>query len=355
MAVQRGPPLDRIAAQECGPVFGHPLRAQQLTRQVHQLALGRSLQALTVHNVGELGLAQSLVGDSRTQLQRDVAPIDVVVLGLARIQRRGLGRPRTGVTALGHPSQDLLAPTAVIAQHRPRHPPDLRRQLARRHRLPLDPQPSRQLGPQLGVIQRRSRLQMRVERLAVQRGPAPVRAGHIGDDYMGMQLRIPSTADPMHVLGADEPFPHQPRRATATATCPTRLGLQVAKRRSHRSAVGRQSLSSYPGITGRVQNRNRFGRAVGHIPTRDTDHARPQHLAGRRVAPLEQRAQLTAAGRAVEAQRLGATAGPLPRRLAAHRVVVLGAARDLALVVILVSGRELAQAHHDGHREIALT
>ena len=172
---------------------------------------------------------------------------------------------------------------------------------------------------------------------------------------MGMQLRIPGTADPMHVLGADEPFPHQPRRATATATCPTRLGLQVAKRRSHRGAVGRQSLSSYPWIAGRVQNRNRLGRTEGHIPTRDTDHPRPQHLARRGVATLEQRAQLTATGQAVEAQRLGATTGPLPRRLAAHRVVVLGAASNLALVVVLVSSRELAQAHHDGHREIALT
>jgi hypothetical protein len=223
MAVQRGPLLDRIAAQECGPVFGHPLRAQQLTRQVHQLALGRSLQALTVHNVGELGLAQSLVGDSRTQLQRDVAPIDVVVLGLARIQRRGLGRPRAGLTALLHPSQDLLATTALIAQHRPRHPPDLRRQLAGRDPLPLDPQTSRQLGPQLGVIQRRSSLQMRVQCPPVQRGPAAVGSGQVGHHHMGMQLGIPGATDPMHVLDRHEPLPHQPRRPPRAAARPARV------------------------------------------------------------------------------------------------------------------------------------
>ena len=37
------------------------------------------------------------------------------------------------------------------------------------------------------------------------------------------------------------------------------------------------------------------------------------------------------------------------------RVVVLGPAGDLALVVLLVPGRELAQAHHDGLRKIAHT
>ena len=213
-------------------MLGHPVRAEQLARKAHQLTLTGSLQPPTVDDVGELGRAQSLRRDPRAQLERDVAAIDLVVLGLARIQRGGLGRPRAGLPAIVHPPHDLLATTALITQHRPRHAPDLGRQLARRHRLPLHPQPPRQLGPQLGVIQRRRGLQMRVQRLAVQRGPTPIRAGHVGHDHMGMQLRITGPTDPMHVLDADEPLPHQPRRPTRTPPRPTRLGLQIAQRRA---------------------------------------------------------------------------------------------------------------------------
>ncbi len=213
--------------------------------------------------------------------------IDVVVLGLAGIQRGGLGGPRAGLSALLHPPHDLLAPPALIAQHRPRHPPDLGRQLARRHRLPLHPQP--------------------------------------------------------------------PRRPTRTASRPTRLGLQIAKRGADSGAMRRQRLCRYPRIARGVEHRDRLGRTVGHIPARDPNRPRPQHLPARRVAPLQQRPQLTARSGALQSQSLGAAAEPLPRRLAPHRVVILGPARDLALVVVLVPSRELAQAQHDGLWKIAHT
>ena len=112
----------------------------------------------------------------------------------------------------------------------------------------------------------------------------------------------------------------------------------------------RQGLGGDPWIASGVQHRHRFGRAAGHIPTGDMDQPRRQRLAGRRIPTREQRAQLTGTSGAFEAQRLRAAAGPLPRRLAAHRVVVLGPAGDLALVVLLVPSRELAQAHHGGLR-----
>ena len=95
--------------------------------------------------------------------------------------------------------------------------------------------------------------------------------------------------------------------------------------------------------------------AIGHIPTGDMDQPRPQHLAGRRAATLQQRPQLTARRGAIEPQRPGAAARPLPCRLAPHRVAVLGPAGDLALVVLLVPSRQLAQAHHGGLRKIVHT
>ena len=196
---------------------------------------------------------------------------------------------------------------------------------------------------------------MRVERPTVQRGPAPVRPRRVGHDHMRMQLGIPGATDPMDVLDGHEPLPHQSRRPTRTAPRPARVGLQIAKHGADSGAMRRQRLCGYPGIARGVENRDRLGRAVGHIPARDPDRPRPQHLAAGWVAPLKQRPQLTTRSGALQSQSLGAAAGPLPRRLASHRVVVLGAAGDLALVVVLVAGSELAQAHHDGLWKIAHT
>ena len=117
-----------------------PCRAQQLARHAHQLVLGRSLQPLAVDDRRRARPGPSPSSAIRVRSScGDVAPIEVVVLGLARIQRRGLGGPRAGLAAVRHAPHDLLVPAALIAQHGPRHAPDLGRQLARRHRLPLAP------------------------------------------------------------------------------------------------------------------------------------------------------------------------------------------------------------------------
>jgi hypothetical protein len=67
-----------------------------------------------VEHRGDLGRSQALLGDARAQLARDVAAIDGVVLGLARVQRGGLRRSRAGLAAVLHALDDLSVAAALV-------------------------------------------------------------------------------------------------------------------------------------------------------------------------------------------------------------------------------------------------
>jgi hypothetical protein len=122
-------------------VLGHSRWAEQVARCAREGVGFRSLVVLAVDDRRELLRPQAHLGDSRAQLVGDVAPVEAVLLGLAGIQGCGLRGPRAGLAAVLHAFDDLPMPAALIAQHGSRDAFDLGRQLARRHRLRLHPQP----------------------------------------------------------------------------------------------------------------------------------------------------------------------------------------------------------------------
>ena len=183
------------------------------------------------------------------------------------------------------------------------------------------------------------------------RVPSVLTPRQIRRDDMRMELRIQGPAHPVPVRRRDQTTGVLKPRAALPTPHENRLLLEKPERRPHRLLVavdqGRRDLRGCD----REQHAHRLRRRERQVERRDVGLAvdRPQPLSlGPRIAALEQRIELARLDAALEAELTGASASPFARRLAAPRVVVVAALRDLLLVIALLTQGELADREHRG-------
>ncbi len=132
----------------------------------------------------------------QAELDRSGAPVrdqlidrELALLGLPGRERRGLGRPRARRTAVGERRLDLRAPAAERPQHRLRDADQIGDPVPRRQ--PFQPERSGQLGAEHGLVDEARRPRVRIQPPTIKRRPPAVRAAaEVGDQNMGVQLRI---------------------------------------------------------------------------------------------------------------------------------------------------------------------
>ena len=220
--------LEQVAAVEGGGVSGDSGRAEQLGLQCSDVGCcGRSLPA---EDTGDEPLrvvpgGAGLVGPSLAQrLFPDVG------LGRAGGQAGALRGGGTGLPGAVELGFDLAAAGGEQPQQRPGDPGDLRPPAGRVG--PGNAEPLSQLAAQDGVVDLGCGRGVPVQGAGVHRGPPAVGAMHqVGDDQVGVQLRVPGPAGGVVERGHDRPVRADPGRGLPVAVMPTqrltRLGLQV--------------------------------------------------------------------------------------------------------------------------------
>ena len=321
----------------------------------------------------QLAPAEAVLGRPRQPLLAQPRQVDLL-LRLAGRERRHAG----GGEALRAERLHVLEQRPPPGRERPdrllRHLRELGHPF---HRLgPLEPEPPRQLVPQLGLVQVAGREPVGAQdRLAVERPPlAVVGAGHVGDDHVRVQVRVLRPA----TCGAGTPPPRTPRRAraprrrgrgaprrppardTPSAACHADSCASLTSRRTRSSSVsacsrltlfGHENTRSYPDT-----GASRFC-SSRHSPL-STSSARTvivrSRTGARNVAPLAGSTPRSSVPRSPSSTTPTSPSpdstapGPQPRRLATTRVVVVQPASDLLLVVGLLPERQLRHAQHAG-------
>jgi hypothetical protein len=180
----------------------------------------------------------------------------------------------------------------------------------------------------------------------VQRREAPVGTlGQVRRDDVRVQLGVERPAHAVAVGRRDQPTGALDVLPRLPAPHTHRRVLQVPKRRLHRLFVARHELARDLGRGDREQDAHRLRRAERQIERRHLRILLTAAQTGRwvaRVVARDQGVELLRAHPAAEPEDLRARARPLPRRLTATRVVVILAARDLALVVLVLPLGDLA-------------
>ena len=130
--------------------------------------------------------------------------VDLIVLGLAGIQRgdlRGAGR---GDTPTVHLLFDLGPPNGEGVEHRLGDPDEIRDAVA--DRSPLDPEAPGQLDAQLRLVEIPGCLRVHIEPSSVERAVAVIGCpGEVRDQDMGVQVRVSCSARPVSERRAREP------------------------------------------------------------------------------------------------------------------------------------------------------
>ena len=128
-------------------------------------------------------------------------------------------------------------------------------------RLPADTERPGQFGTELRLVEKPGRALVSVEVPAVQGSPTPVpSSGEVGDQNVGVQLRVAGSAGAVPERSCDEPVGSGMVDAVASAASPTRLPLQVPDRRCDRCLVrGHYRSAGLPAAEG-VEQRDRLGR-----------------------------------------------------------------------------------------------
>jgi len=224
-----------------------------------------------------------------------------------------------------------------------------------------------QLVAQLRLIQVAGSKPVRLEqRFAVERPPNAVRAaGQIGDDHVRVQVRILRARGAVLVGGGDEPGPALAHHAVLSFAGHARIALEVGERR----LPGRQVrlVDRVPNLRAseRVEEAHAFRRREDEVVTSDRrerpwlqpplpssrvdrlDRDHPlrrmpaEHGGGERITPVDQPPKLPLLNDAVKLELHRSQPCPHAGRLTSAGVVVLQPARDRALVVRLLTGRQL--------------
>src|SRR5581483_3447742 len=98
-------------------------------------------------------------------------------------------------------------------------------------RRPLDPETTGELGAQVGLVEVAAGLSVQEQPPAIQVSPAAVGpAGHVGDQDVGVQLRVAGAARAVAKRSGEKPVAEHRLLAAAPATANGGLALHVAKR-----------------------------------------------------------------------------------------------------------------------------
>ena len=229
---------------------------------------------------------------------------------------------------------------------------------------PVDAQAGGELVTHGGVVDGTGGPAGAVDRLAVQRRPAAVGpASHVGDQHVGVELRVAGPAGAVPEPGGDEPAAGQatgaePGRGAAVcgpvvrpATHEAGLSFQPADRFVDRRVEGFDDLTTHQRVAQRVQHRHRLRRRERqveprHPPLPGLQAVTVRCLAGARIQPSEDRPQVLTRHRARQPQGPDGVADPPSGQLAAARVVVVEPFGDLAQVVRLGSDSQLPHRQH---------
>ena len=216
---------------------------------------------------------------------------------------------------------------------------------------PAHAEPAGQLVAQVGLEQVAGGLRVLVDRGVVEPGPAAIRPlGRVGDQDVGVELRIAGTGGAVLEGGGEEAVAADELGATVTAPRPARLPLHVVEGTGQRLALSFADLAGDLGAAERPKQRDGLRRREGEIEAGDraatTDVTQAERRPGRGVVAGQHRRQLIGIDLALEAEFDGGVTEPVALGLALSGVVVLRAFGDLRRVVALLAGAELADRDH---------
>ena len=258
-----------------------------------------------------------------------------VLLAFARLHRRELSRVKAAATLAGKFLDHLRPPGRELTDHLKWHVPQLGHPFA--WLLPLDTERARQLGAELRLVQvARGESIAAKDRLPVQRPPLAVARGlgHVGDDYVRVQMRVLGAAGAVLVGGRNEPA-----RVLAVDTVPAAAGdarfvLEVSDGRLPGRQVGLIDGPTGLLVAERVQQAAALGDREDEVEASDRRELLRLHAAlvgewvdpldrdlarlrmpaellfGMRVDAADQPAELPLVHQAVELERSCAAAGP---------------------------------------------
>ncbi len=171
--------------------------------------------------------------------------------------------------------------------------------------LPADAEAAGQLVAQVGLVDVAGRFGVFVDRRVVEPGPAALGEGGVGDQDVGVELRVAGAGGSVRVAGGQEARAVDELAASCSASGPAGLPLQVVERGFHGGAVGLFDLAADRRAPERPGQRDRLRSGEGEIEARDgspLDVAKAERLAAGRVGAGQHRRQLLGADLAVEAE-----------------------------------------------------
>jgi hypothetical protein len=217
--------------------------------------------------------------------------------------------------------------------------------------LPKDAEPAGQLPPQVGLVDVAGGLRVVVDRRGVEPGPAAVRpSGRVGDEDVGVELRVAGAGGAVQVGGGEEAVAPDEFAAAVAAPGPAGLALHVVERGGDRCPMDPGDLGAGALAAERPGERHRLRCREGEVEAGDGaatgDVAQAERITARRVAAGQHRRKPLGVDLAAQAQVDSGGAEPVALGLTAAGVVVLGAFGDPLGVVALLAGAELPDGEH---------
>lgn len=127
-------------------------------------------------------------------------------------------------------------------------------------RLPFDAQATGQLVSQMGLVDVAGGRGVVVDSRVVEASPLSFGPGCVGEEHMGVQLRIAVARGAVAVGGGEVALALEELRASSPASGPARLALHVVEGGSYRFAVGGLDFERGDGTTQAPQQGDRLGR-----------------------------------------------------------------------------------------------
>jgi len=207
-------------------------------------------------------------------------------------------------------------------------------------RLPLDAHAAGQLMAKVGLVDVAGGFGVFVDRGVVKARPAAVwTEGRVGDQDMGMELRVAGAGRAMGVGGGKEAVAGDEFMTAFAPAGPAGLTLQVAERFGHGGAVGVGDLAGNRMAAERPGERDRLRSREGEVEAGNRLAVRcrlqPERFAANRVVAGQHRDELVGVDLALQAEVGGGVAEPVALCLALAGVIVLGSFGDLVEIISL--------------------
>ena len=323
-----------------------PSRANRSVASCSRSSSARSL-TVQVDQVAQLAPAEAVLGRARLPLLAQPRQVDLF-LRLAGGERGDAGGDEAFRAVRLHVLDERLPPRRERPHCFLRYGLEVGHSL---HRLgPAEAEPPGDLVAQLRLVEVAGGEPVGLQdRLAVERPPLPVRrTSHVGDDHVGVQVRILRPAGAVSEGRSDEALRVLADRAGVAAADDARLALEVGERRLPGRLVRLAQLAADALVVGqRMQQadalRAREDKVVarhGREPLlllpplaglgvqrahgdRPLAHRRPQPGVARGVDTAKERPQVALANDPEEPKPFSVAPSPDPRRLTATGVVVV--------------------------------